>query len=261
MYKYLLKKEVKKYRTPFTKIILEAHQEIIKKIKIKAMIYSVGSAGNGLVTMDSSGKFDYDYNVEIIKIPKRYKNNLKGLKEELIGVFDKYFTKAGFDHRRDSTAAIRYRKENYPASIDIGIVTKIKGNYNRLVRKNGVYIWNEIPDSGNVLEKSKIIRKSNHWKDLKEVYLSKKNVYEKENEEEKHPSFIVFNEAVNQVYYKNIDQGGKAMAKVSGNTHTQAQMNHHSNQSNPNNAAHQAANNNHANQCNPNNSAYKGSKK
>ncbi len=72
---------------------------------------------------------------------------------------------------------------------------------------------------------------------------------------------IVFIEAVNQVYYKNIDQGGKAMAKVSGNTHTQAQMNHHANQSNPNNAAHQAANNNHANQCNPNNSTYKGSKK
>lgn len=50
------------------------------------------------------------------------------------------------------------------------------------------------------------------------------------------------------------------MSKVkgcSGNTHTQAQMNHHANQSNPNNAAHTAAMNNHANQCNPNHSASK----
>ncbi|WP_177166216.1 hypothetical protein [Selenomonas ruminantium] len=46
------------------------------------------------------------------------------------------------------------------------------------------------------------------------------------------------------------------MSKVSGNTHTQGQMNHHANQSNPNNAAHRAANNNHSNQCNPNNGAH-----
>ena len=38
---------------------------------------------------------------------------------------------------------------------------------------------------------------------------------------------------------------------VSGNTHTQQQVNHYANQHNPNNAAHQANNNNHANQCNP----------
>lgn len=52
-----------------------------------------------------------------------------------------------------------------------------------------------------------------------------------------------------------------AKGHVSGNTHTQSQMNHHANQGNPNNAAHQAANNNHANQMNPNNSAYSGGKK
>ena len=39
-------------------------------------------------------------------------------------------------------------------------------------------------------------------------------------------------------------------------THTIKQNNNHSNQGNPNNAAHTANHNNHANQCNPNNSAY-----
>ena len=53
---------------------------------------------------------------------------------------------------------------------------------------------------------------------------------------------------------KNMSKG----KGCSGNTHTQAQMNHHANQSNPNNAAHTAAMNNHANQCNPNHSASKG---
>ena len=47
------------------------------------------------------------------------------------------------------------------------------------------------------------------------------------------------------------------MSKISGNTHSASQMNHHSNQCNPNNPTYRAAQNNHANQCNPNNSAYK----
>ncbi|MGN1407588.1 hypothetical protein [Lactobacillus sp.] len=50
------------------------------------------------------------------------------------------------------------------------------------------------------------------------------------------------------------------MSKVSGNNHSQSQMDHHANQGTPNNAAHQAAQDNHANQCNPNNSANQGGK-
>lgn len=52
------------------------------------------------------------------------------------------------------------------------------------------------------------------------------------------------------------------MAKgVSGNTHSQGQLNHYSNQCNPNNSAHTSNANNHANQCNPNHSASKGESK
>jgi len=45
---------------------------------------------------------------------------------------------------------------------------------------------------------------------------------------------------------------------VSGNTHTQQQVNQYAKQHNPNNNAHQSNNNNHANQLNPNNSNYQG---
>ena len=47
---------------------------------------------------------------------------------------------------------------------------------------------------------------------------------------------------------------------ASSNTYTQQQINHYSNQHNPNNSAHQANNNNHSNQCNPNNPNYQGNK-
>lgn len=51
------------------------------------------------------------------------------------------------------------------------------------------------------------------------------------------------------------------MAKgVSGNTHTQNQVNHYSNQSNPNNDAYKANADNRSNQYNPNHSASKQNK-
>ncbi|XMB85843.1 hypothetical protein RJG79_10600 [Mycoplasmatota bacterium WC44] len=40
---------------------------------------------------------------------------------------------------------------------------------------------------------------------------------------------------------------------VSGNTHSQQQLDDYANQNNPNNDAHQANLDNHADQCNPNN--------
>lgn len=43
------------------------------------------------------------------------------------------------------------------------------------------------------------------------------------------------------------------MGKVSGNTHTQKQLNNYANQHNPNNPAYRANMNNHSNQLNPNN--------
>ena len=45
--------------------------------------------------------------------------------------------------------------------------------------------------------------------------------------------------------------------RVSGNNHTKEQMNHYSNQCNPNNNAYKSNNDNHSNQLNPNNDLYK----
>lgn len=50
------------------------------------------------------------------------------------------------------------------------------------------------------------------------------------------------------------------MGKVSGNSHSQSQLNDYANQNNPNSSAHQANADNHANQMNPNNGEYKGGK-
>jgi type II secretory pathway component HofQ len=46
------------------------------------------------------------------------------------------------------------------------------------------------------------------------------------------------------------------MSGVSSNTHTQEQLDHYSDQNNPNNEQYQADLDNHANQLNPNNDEY-----
>jgi hypothetical protein len=46
------------------------------------------------------------------------------------------------------------------------------------------------------------------------------------------------------------------MGKISGKTHTQEQLDHYSNQFNPNNDEYQADLNNRSNQLNPNNDEY-----
>ena len=56
------------------------------------------------------------------------------------------------------------------------------------------------------------------------------------------------------------NNGNIGKGSYNPNAHTASQDNHHSNQGNPNNAAHRANNNNHANQCNPNNAAYHSSR-
>ena len=43
---------------------------------------------------------------------------------------------------------------------------------------------------------------------------------------------------------------------VSGHTHSKDQLDHYTNQNNPNNDAYWANRDNHANQCNPNNEEY-----
>lgn len=45
--------------------------------------------------------------------------------------------------------------------------------------------------------------------------------------------------------------------RINGNNCTKEQMNHYSNQHNPNNSAYKSNNDNHSNQLNPNNELYK----
>jgi len=65
----------------------------------------------------------------------------------------------------------------------------------------GQYVWNEVKNSHNVKEKAEQIKKSGKWLEVRKKYVDLKNLYLSRQDKD-HPSFIVYIEAVNQVYNK-----------------------------------------------------------
>jgi hypothetical protein len=55
---------------------------------------------------------------------------------------------------------------------------------------------------------------------------------------------------------KHYMKGGRFMGNANGKSYTQKQLDHYSDQNNPNNEKYQAELDNHANQLNPNNNEY-----
>lgn len=101
-------------------------------------------------------------------------------------------------------------KPDIEFSFDVAIVTKnskrklckLKNNKNAY-GMIGIdqYVWNEIPNSHNISKKVKCIKSNGKWTEVREIYVELKNKYLSRNDKN-HPSFIVYIEAVNQIYNK-----------------------------------------------------------
>lgn len=168
-----------------------------------------------MITRDGDGPFDLDYNLEIIKALDEYWNDLHHLKDTVRVALDKAIgIRSCFSEAQDSTSCLTalLHFDDEPSvnfSFDVAIVTKnSKGSLCRLIQnKNGFgigndqYVWNEIPDSHDVAQKAKQIKSKGLWLKVRERYVDLKNMY-LSRQDKSHPSFIVYVEAVNQVYDK-----------------------------------------------------------
>lgn len=64
------------------------------------------------------------------------------------------------------------------------------------------YFWNEVFDSRELEEKVCAIKRNHLWDEVRDTYLDKKNFYLCRNDHT-HPPFVIYVEAVNQVYNEN----------------------------------------------------------
>lgn len=214
MYRLVDEAECKKYRSDCSATLNQV-RSILREKGITSQFTLVGSGARNMVTRDGDGPFDLDYNLEIIKALDEYWNDLHHLKDTVRVALDKAVGIRGcFSESQDSTSCLTtlLHFDDEPSvkfSFDVAIVAKnSKGTLCRLLQnKNGFgigndqYIWNEVPDSHDVAQKVKQIKSKGLWLEVRERYVDLKNMY-LSRQDKNHPSFIVYVEAVNQVYNK-----------------------------------------------------------
>ena len=108
-----------------------------------------------------------------------------------------------------STNLIVFKKGNKTNfKIDLGIVRERNHGWERLIhRKTGIvsfdqWYWNEAPYSRGLANKVDTIKDENLWLEVRDLYLDKKNMYLSRGDKENHPSFNVYIETINEIYYK-----------------------------------------------------------
>ena len=218
MFRIVDEAECKRYRLDCSSVLKKVCL-MLKEKGFFAQFTLVGSGASNMVTRNGDGPFDLDYNLEIIKAPEEYWNDLRSLKNTIRILLDEAAGLKCFSESQDSTscltALLHFRDE--PAikfKFDVAIVSRnSKGKLRRLIHNKNAwglgmdqYVWNEIPDSHNVAQKVKRLKAEGLWLTVRDRYVDRKNTYLSRWLDKDHPSFIIYIETVNEIYYKYFGQ-------------------------------------------------------
>lgn len=206
--------EDKDYLTRAYSVCADIVNQLVQELKnydIDARMNVVGSKKRNMVTQNEKESIDFDFNL-LIDNPESYRNE-RELKEAIRKAFNEVLSKNDWDDCEDSTSALTTQERVFnkgnktPFSIDVCIVKMdMYGQLHRLIhRKTGniwydQYYWNMVPNSRDLWDKEDYL-KPDYWKYVREAYIEKKNMYLKRNDQD-HPSFVCYIEAVNEVYEK-----------------------------------------------------------
>lgn len=212
MYHYIQDKEfLKCLKGTCGDIVNQLVQSINNDSVMTVKAYLVGSGAKNLITQNENEPIDLDYNLCIVSTKSISILDCREIKEYVRKQFNKVLRSNGWDDCEDSTSALTtkerlFKKGNQTAfSIDIAITCKYLNNWQRLIhQKTGLvirdgYYWNEVQDSGRLEEKVCVLKSEDLWDEVRDTYLAKKNFYLRRNDYT-HPSFVVYIEAVNQIY-------------------------------------------------------------
>ena len=213
-YEFVCESEAKRYRSDCSNVLKETC-ELLKEKGISAQFSLIGSGARNMITRNGEGPYDLDYNLLIMKAEERYWNDLRLLKETVRNALNRAERNEFFSDAQDSTScltALLHFKDtpNVEFSFDVAIIKKNpNGNYMRLVHNKpwNQYTWNEVPRSHQVKDRADDIKKEGLWQEVRDRYLEKKNMY-LFRQDHNHPSFVVYVEAVNEVYSRYFNRGG-----------------------------------------------------
>ena len=154
-YKYALQKDV----TELNKWCLDIIHNVQRCLKeyFTFDIRLVGSGEKRLVTMDSNGSFDLDYNLIIQRDKRDLINDPKAIKNLFIKAFKQELNKVveGFNHVCDSTSVVKNKiiyNNKLQFKFDVAIMVKADNDsYYKLIndKTTNNYIWNQVKEFDN----------------------------------------------------------------------------------------------------------------
>lgn len=212
MIKIVDEAECRKYRLDCS-ITMKKVCSKLKEKGISSQFTLVGSGARNMITRNGNGPYDLDYNLEIIKAPNGYWKDLRYLKNTVRILLNEATGLQCFSDSKDSTSCLTsiLHFKNEPTiefKFDVAIVAKnSNGTLCRLIHNKNAwgygidqYVWNEIPYSRDVTLKAKRIKAEGLWLDVRNQYAKLKEMYLSRRWDKDHPSFIIYIEAVNNIY-------------------------------------------------------------
>ena len=211
MYHYLDDKEfVSKMRTLCGEIMQDLCHILKVDYDIGATFYLVGSGAKNLIMQNNNQPVDLDYNLEIIRCEDF--EDCRYIKECVRKAFNKALNLNDLNDCEDSTSSLTSKPIYFTGGndtefkIDVCITVRDEDDiYYRLIHKKtgfvsyDEYYWNIAPDSKKINEKVKYLKSCGKWDLVRQQYERIKNMYLTYNDNN-HPSFICYVEAVNNVY-------------------------------------------------------------
>lgn len=213
MYKLVDPKIVKPYKIFCSDTLNRLKNVLYNDYDIECTFRLIGSGSKDIITQNANEPFDLDYNLYITRFPQNFDPNttekMKWLKDTIRTELNNLLGDEGFRDAQDSTSVLTARRflnkdpHKKVFSFDVAILAKnTNGEYCRLIHEKTFFerfYWNQIPSSHNVYDKADELKQYGWWEDVQDKYVELKNLY-LQRRDYNHPSFIVFVEAVNQVY-------------------------------------------------------------
>ena len=216
-YEFVFESEAKRYRSECSDVLKKVC-ELLKEKGISAQFSLVGSGARNMITRNGDGPYDLDYNLLVMKADDEY-SDPRLLKEMVRKALNKAMGGKFFSDAQDSTSCLTVllHFKDTPSikySFDVAIIKKnLNGNYMRLVHNKNVYAlgwdqytWNEVPHSHQVKNRADELKEAGLWQEVRTRYRDLKNMY-LSRQEHNHPSFVVYVEAVNEIYNRHFNRG------------------------------------------------------
>lgn len=214
MYHYIEDKDfLKRMKSLCADIINQLVQSINNDSVMKVEAHLVGSGAKNLITQNSNEPIDLDYNLCVLEVFEINFNDGRTIKEYIRKHFNVVLNNSEWSDCQDSTSSLSTELRHFikgnktEFKIDLAIVRVNSQDWERLIhRKTGFisydqWYWNKAPNSRGLSKKVDAIKEENLWLEVIDSYLDKKNMYLRRGDRN-HPSFNVYIETINEIYYK-----------------------------------------------------------